>query len=401
MLDSLWAWSSENNVDSRVLWLHGPAGAGKSAVAQSFCERLEADGRLGGSFFFKRGHPSRGNARKLFPTIAYQLALLPELNREISKRIEKDPSIITRALSTQFHKLVIKPCHQSRHNRTLVIVIDGLDECDNHQVQQEILRALDSAVHRNPLPFRILITSRPEPHIQETFKGPLRQFHRPLNIRQAFEDVRKYLQDEFGRIHREHHDTMGAVPSPWPSRRILNKLVDKSSGYFIYASTVIKFIDDKYFRPTERLAIVVGLIAVPDSESPYGPLDQLYTQILSGVRPTARPRLLKILSLGFAMESTSRQRITLTLHDIEELLKVEPGDVRLALRGLHSVIRIPSESNGQLFSHHASFIDFLKDPKRSGTFYVGGPRHIEVACQMLEEFSGKLGDPSCKDRAIW
>ncbi|KAJ7705516.1 hypothetical protein B0H17DRAFT_869783, partial [Mycena rosella] len=59
MLKDLHDWSLEDDPRSRVLWLHGPAGAEKSAVAQSFCQKLQADGRLGGSFFFKRGHPSR------------------------------------------------------------------------------------------------------------------------------------------------------------------------------------------------------------------------------------------------------------------------------------------------------------------------------------------------------
>ncbi|KAJ6603359.1 hypothetical protein DFH09DRAFT_807266, partial [Mycena vulgaris] len=60
--------------------LYGPAGAGESAVAQSFCQMLKEEGCLG-SFFLKHGwHPYRGTAKSLFPTIAYQLALLlPEI----------------------------------------------------------------------------------------------------------------------------------------------------------------------------------------------------------------------------------------------------------------------------------------------------------------------------------
>ncbi|KAJ7718808.1 hypothetical protein B0H16DRAFT_1337080, partial [Mycena metata] len=81
--------------------LHGPAGSGKSAVAQSVCQQLKEEGRLGGSFFFKRGHLSRGNVKKLFPTIAYQLSLLlPELKQHISHTVENDPGIVHRSLST-------------------------------------------------------------------------------------------------------------------------------------------------------------------------------------------------------------------------------------------------------------------------------------------------------------
>ncbi|KAJ7859093.1 hypothetical protein B0H14DRAFT_2577460 [Mycena olivaceomarginata] len=46
---------------------------------------------------------------------------------------------------------------------------------------------------------------------------------------------------------------MVMVRYPWPSQEIVEDLVWKSSGYFIYASTVVKFVDDKNFRPTERL----------------------------------------------------------------------------------------------------------------------------------------------------
>jgi hypothetical protein len=56
---------------------------------------------------------------------------------------------------------------------------------------------------------------------------------------------------------------MAAVRTPWPSSEIIQELVEKSSGYFVYASTVIKFIDDKNFRPKDRLDILMGL-AEPD-----------------------------------------------------------------------------------------------------------------------------------------
>ncbi|KAJ6598310.1 hypothetical protein DFH09DRAFT_903600, partial [Mycena vulgaris] len=48
------------------------------------------------------------------------------------------------------------------------------------------------------------------------------------------------------------------------------------------SSTVIKFIDDKNFRPTERLDIIMG-IAESDFGSPFSALDQLYTEILTAV----------------------------------------------------------------------------------------------------------------------
>ncbi|KAJ7798481.1 hypothetical protein B0H13DRAFT_1470928, partial [Mycena leptocephala] len=194
MLDDLWNWAWEDESNSAVLWLHGPAGSGKSAVVQSLCQNLKEKGRLGGSFFFKRGHPSRGSAKKLFPTIAYQLALHPEFNPLISQTIEKDPAIVYRSLSNQLEELIIEPCRKGSLSQPVPIIIDGLDECDGLDIQQEILRSIGNAVSRGRLPILFLIASRPESHIRETFGGPnLARFHRPLNINQSFDDVRKYL----------------------------------------------------------------------------------------------------------------------------------------------------------------------------------------------------------------
>ncbi|KAJ7918002.1 hypothetical protein B0H13DRAFT_308426, partial [Mycena leptocephala] len=304
MLDVLWNWtcgieppegSSSDHNSSSILWLHGPAGAGKSAIAQTLCQKLEEEGRLGASFFFKRGHPSRRHAKRLFTTIAYQLALvLPDFNRHISQSVENNSSLVDKSLLTQLRKLIVEPCRQSTSTHTLVVVIDGLDECEDQKVQQEILCSIGRAVTEQQLPLRFLIASRPESHIREIFTGMLRNIHFPLNVEQSFEDVRRYFLDEFARIHRDHRATMARVPYPWPTPEIIRNLVGKSSGYFIYASTIIKFIDDKKFRPTERLAIINGMTK-PPSESPFASLDQLYIQILSQAQVDARPQLLKIL----------------------------------------------------------------------------------------------------------
>ncbi|KAJ7190572.1 hypothetical protein GGX14DRAFT_332049, partial [Mycena pura] len=167
MLKNFYDWSVTDSGCS-ILWLHGPAGAGKSAIAQSLCQRLQQDGGLGGSFFFKRGHPSRGNGNKLFPTIAYQLALcLPELKEAISRVVEDDSLVASRSLLIQLQRLILEPCRQNFHGRTLTVIIDGLDECEGYEIQQEILCSIGRSAEKQQLPVQFLIASRPEPHIRE------------------------------------------------------------------------------------------------------------------------------------------------------------------------------------------------------------------------------------------
>ena len=50
-----------------------------------------------------------------------------------------------------------------------LIVIDDLDEYNGSSVQSSIIRVLSNALRRIPVPLMLLITSRPEPQIRNTF----------------------------------------------------------------------------------------------------------------------------------------------------------------------------------------------------------------------------------------
>ncbi|KAJ6504976.1 hypothetical protein C8R45DRAFT_543569 [Mycena sanguinolenta] len=280
MLEDLRAWALDTDPATTILWLYGPAGAGKSAIMQALARQLEDAGRLGGCFFFKRGHATCGSGQDVFSTIAYQLALnCPALRGTISYIVDKNPSITELSIATQMKALISYPWRAHRDRDSVTVLIDGLDECDRHDAQEEILRAIRDSSSKHTIPLRFIVASRPEPHIREMFDSAFYfGHHRSLNVEQSFEDVRKYLRDEFSRIHRDHC-TMAGMLSPWPSCETLEDLVDKSSGHFIYAATIIKFIDDKNYRPTQRLEIVLD--GGRGSESAFDALDQLYMSILA------------------------------------------------------------------------------------------------------------------------
>jgi hypothetical protein len=168
---------------------------------------------------------------------------------------------------------------------------------------------------------------------------------------------------------------VGNVPTPWPSPDVLDSLVSKSSGYFVYTSTIIKFVDDKYFRPTERLAVIQNL-APSDSDMSFEVLDQLYIQILSGVPVQFLSSLCDILHCVI-----SDWNLDLTPLQIDWLLELKPGDTQLIFRGLHSVLEIGS--NGHISVYHASFLDFVRDPRRSSNFNISLENRMNVAHAVL------------------
>ncbi|KAJ6461415.1 hypothetical protein C8R45DRAFT_1028363 [Mycena sanguinolenta] len=378
ILKNLRQWALNPAREPTVLWLHGPAGAGKSAIMQTLSTELDDTGRLGGSFFFKRGHGTRGHGKTLFTSLAYQLALsVPWLRTPISQVVEHDPSILGRSIHTQMRKLVSEPCCLHGNSDCVTIVIHGLDECDGPDVQAEILRALRTC---GAQVLRFIVASRPEPHLREVFDSPL-YFgnYRSVNVEQSFDDVRTYLRDEFLRIQREHR-TMASIQSHWPVPHVLEQLVRNSSGHFVYASTIVKFVDDKNYRPTERLAIVLPGGSSKRRDSPFGALDQLYLTILSSA--SRQSELIPILC--------AIANFDLNTGRIDQLCGLADGDTQLILRGLHSVLDVPDNNNDKISSHHASFLDFLRTPSRSQNFCVDNPFHqMRLTRSLLDLCAGQ------------
>ncbi|KAK6974814.1 NACHT domain-containing protein [Favolaschia claudopus] len=396
ILERLTTWSQDTSDSaSQILWMHGPAGTGKSAIAQSFCEDLQGQASLAGSFFFKRGHPSRGNATKLWPTIAYQLALIsPAFKAAIAMHLTSNPALIDKSLPAQLQRLVVDPYNdaEASNDRTssLVIVIDGLDECQDETRQQEILRSLAKFLASQPL-LRILIVSRPEAHIKQVFGEAALSSYAHLIVPGSSEDVEVYLTDEFKRI-RETHAAMASISCPWPEDDLIHHIIDKSSGHFIYAATVIRFVEDDNFDPAERLVIVTQLQPQqqdPNYVSPFSALDELYLQILSVV--PYRPQLSRVFSV-IAAEFTGR----LSVAQIGQLLQLKPTEIVLTIRKLHSLIEIEASLaphkalvDQHISVYHASFLDFLRDPNRSRKFHFSDRDRQNLATDTLVALSQK------------
>ncbi|KAF9259162.1 hypothetical protein L218DRAFT_1059889 [Marasmius fiardii PR-910] len=373
----------DGHAGPRVYWLSGPAGVGKSAVAQTIAEDCEKGGKLVASFFFSRYHPKRNVPTFLFLTIAYGLASsIPKLRDDIAHAIKSNPALLHTTLEHQFAKLITEPCSSFGGQGAewgsfpRLVVIDGLDECNGGELQTRVLSIIAKALNsQTGLPLQFLICSRPEPTIKEFFDS--KTFHPYLRCYflhddySAREDIKAFLSDGFNTIRskpRYHHLE---IPELWPSSQIIWSLVQKSCGQFIYPSTILKYVDDEFSDPRQRLDIILGLAPRLDTTSPFQDLDLLYHHIVS-VNPN-RKQLLNVLGIILSWPHLKPQFITnwpspsFTL--IEMLLNIQSGQVALTLRGMHSVLQI-LKPNNEIKILHASFSDFLTDQSRSMDFCI-------------------------------
>jgi len=112
IIRDLLQWVENGNHEPRLIWLHGAAGVGKSALAQTLAELCRKNTRLLASFFFSKAARSfdRSDGNFLIPTLVYQLMQsLPETKRYIEAYLEQDPGIFSKSRETQMESLFVKP----------------------------------------------------------------------------------------------------------------------------------------------------------------------------------------------------------------------------------------------------------------------------------------------------
>ena len=368
-----WIYSESS---ASFFWLYGSAGAGKTAILQAIADFLcipSGSGQnFGGSFFFSRGKKGRDQGHFLFSTIAYQLALnVPGLRRRINLIMELNPTLHTKSMDVQLQALIVDAFrYLLTLPRSYLVIIDGLDECNDKATQQLILRLLCETITVHKLPLRFLIGSRPESHIRNSFdQESLYTITRRVALDETFDlatDIRAFLRKGFAKICASN-PILSRVEQMWPEEGIIDLLVQRSSGQFIYADTVLKFVGADLCSPRKQLALVLK----PDP-SAFSDLDQLYTQILS-VYPS-EVNIVQVLGIIIAFDEKNLPVV------IEDILGMEEGELKVVLRGLSSLMD-ENDENGKCLNKegvmlsipsfaHASFSDYLFDSSRSGPFYV-------------------------------
>ncbi|KAL1997110.1 hypothetical protein VTN49DRAFT_7975 [Thermomyces lanuginosus] len=145
------------------IWLNGMAGTGKSTISRTIAGRLKAKGLLAASFFFKRGEEDRGSAKRLFSTLAKQLATrIPQFIPSIRKTVDDDPDISEKAVKDQFDKLILQPLREMKQSKMsyMVIVIDALDECEREDEIKALLRMLPQVENSQSLQLRLFLNKQ-------------------------------------------------------------------------------------------------------------------------------------------------------------------------------------------------------------------------------------------------
>jgi hypothetical protein len=342
-------------------------------IAQTIAERCATTHTLAASFFFSRGAGRRSRIIDFIPTLAYQLTLsVPDTKPSIYDVLQSDTTLPHHSLEDQFQKLMINPMLAlSQPIRPMLVVIDGLDECDDKDAIAEFVGILLHASQDRQFPFLFLLTGRAENHILQMFSPPESQlltYSLALQDFDAHADIHTFLQSRFSTVLNQNPRLMRGVQLPWPSAPDIEGLVEKSSGLFIFASTMVDFITDGRGAPQRKLEKVLRT---------HAGLDPLYTQVFSAVGPVEG--FDKVIGTIILL----RQQLSITA--LGYLLQLETGDILQALLAIQSILRISEDNDKHVELVHSSLRDFLMEKQRSGIYFIDPPvRHAFIVIDCLK-----------------
>ncbi|TFK61472.1 hypothetical protein BDN72DRAFT_904075 [Pluteus cervinus] len=364
--NSLVAWRS-NRAAGPVRLISGWAGTGKTTIAQTMAEYWAEQRQLGGSFFFSRSSEKRNETSRVCETILHQFLQLFGMDMDVGYL---DTPILWAEL---VRVLASTPPTRSL---PIVIVIDGLDECDSLSDQVHFLRRIFNALDLLGSSVKILISCRPEPHLQDVFHEFARKLGSSYRIQlgqsaEDNDDIRTFLRVSFNRIYqqRRRHGAMSITHGLWPSQEEIEWLVGWASGQFVFAATLIRFVDDENEDPVEMLNLVLEQRA-----SSFEAIDLLYIVILKRVGRTLdkndKSLELRQMMQNLILHVNSEPSSSLTIADFWFGKEVA---INILVQHLQALLVRSTDAHGEVSQsliqfRHKSFHDFFARPSTPHSF---------------------------------
>ena len=230
-------WLDDLTSENRVIVISGDAGMGKSVISAVVCQRMQHAGRLSGSHFCQHNKERYRNPKVMLQSLACQLCDdLPEYKSELAKKLSRNLGVDINSLEVQelFEFLFEEPLrHVGDPGRNLLLVIDGLDESE-YKGCNDLLDVVANHFCKLPVWFRFLVTTRPEVNIADRLK----KFN-PIQLKQDNEenvkDIRLFLEKQ-----------LSSVIQAGSKEVVIDALVRKAAGHFLYAYLMVDFIKKNF-----------------------------------------------------------------------------------------------------------------------------------------------------------
>jgi hypothetical protein len=383
-IDSSGAITLSSNDSSRVLWLCGTAGAGKSSILRSCAKRLSELERTGSYYGFNKNKPT-ADLTNLFSTIARDLADLDDSRKQrLVDAVKKDTAIRrTDNCKLQFQHFIKKSFENDQALGQTIVFIDAFDESGDVTTRANALAILTKRASELPAGIRVIVTSRYEHDIQDALQSPLPSgvdvtLADDIPTYQTSRDIMTYIRNELRDV-----DEFRAVEYQIQ----LNALIQKAGTSFQWAATACRFIsmDSKAgVDPRKRIVTVLR-----SDESLYA----LYSTVMTEhCDPSDEGAVKQVKSILGRIICTKEP---LSLHALVHLVPPDsiltPDDMRTQRRIVKHFASLLSGTHSDhepIVPLHSSYRDFLCNLEHNKDFYIDqseANQQMALACFRVME----------------
>lgn len=360
LLDEVDRWLREER--SRLFWLSGGPGIGKSAFAAHLCQMCPD---IKARHFCIHNHDDRGDPRKALLSIVYQLSQqIPEYAELLSEVDLKEEA--SKSTATIFDNLVVRLLDRvPRPASPCVVVIDAIDEASRNG-SNEIACMIRDHWSQTPVWLRLLITSRPESEVLNrlnAFEPRVLDARRPENI----EDLRLFLRQGLVRLGLQSGDS------------VLESILERSEGIFLYARLVLEELKEGHLSLDRIDAFPRGMSGFYSSFFDRKFKDDLrryqahWRQALGVILASREPLPVDILTLAMGWRP-------LQLHDFAT--------------AFGSLLEYRGEGAERIIQpFHKSLPDWLADPRQSGPYFASLDEGHSLLAGLEEAAIGNGGNP--------
>jgi len=382
LLEKIIAWVT-NGLDQTdsgsTYWIYGLPGIGKTSLAHSICASLDDKEQLAGAFFCRRDDQELREPRHIVPTLIRKLAILfPPFRRIVAEFLRNNPNITPESMRpTLFLDFIRKLPRLPK--KTLVFVIDALDECGGPESRPGVLQALTDATVCAPW-LKVIITSRQEVDIQRFFDSPIQLPHLRYDLtvdEETTSDLRVFAKHRFDRVAETQY-----LQSPWPEPSLFDRIISRAAGLFIFIETLARALVD-FHDADELVATTLHDPASPGLASLYG----LYASIVRRRRVPTSAEFRLVIGV---LLSTAPYR-PLCDEAIAELAGVKPNLVKIWVDDLGSMFYRDEEASGGIRVRHLSISDFFVSDYSQGDYQVNlRDANVKLGIACLEKMVEQL-----------
>jgi WD40 repeat protein len=247
LLEEIDKWLEQD--DSRVFFITGDPGTGKSAVMAHLQDKHPD---VAACHFCVATRDDSTSPERFIRSLAAQLATqLPNFRESLDTAMDKvseiDPGSLLRGL-------VAGPLGAEAHDKPVLVLVDGLDEAMKRG-DQNIATVLARGLNDLPSWVRLVISSRKEPDIIDLFSR-FRPHEIDAGREENLQDVQQYLRRKLTEKKLAERLACAGVTAD----QVSGIIAEKGAGVFLYAVMAVEGLQSGDIVPEEPDSFPDGLV---------------------------------------------------------------------------------------------------------------------------------------------